>query len=159
MASAEGKTSWIKTNQGVSACLSAACLVLIIYLLNQEWVYQQLRDGFHLGFVPMIAAGAMLLCALAMLVDRHKRDTTPEMAKLKAKHWLLGLVALAICYAYFYFAWDIDFLLISPMFLALGSYLLGVRPLLSALIAGVVVGSVIFFLFRIIGIELPSMFF
>lgn len=159
MASAEGKTSWIKTNRGVSTCLSAACLVLVIYLFNQDWVYQKLRDGFHLGFVPMMAAGAMLLCAVAMMLDRHKKDTTPEIARLKAKHWLLGLVALAICYAYFYFAWNIDFLVISPIFLALGSYLLGVRPFLSAIIAGVVVGCVIFFLFRLIGIELPSMFF
>ena len=46
----------------------------------------------------------------------------------------------------------------ASIFFALGMYLLGVRPLLSAVITGVVVGLVIFGLFTLIGINLPSNF-
>ena len=59
----------------------------------------------------------------------------------------------------FLFAWNVDFLIISPIFLAFATYMLGVRPVSSTIVSGVVVGCVIFFLFKLIGIELPSMFF
>ncbi len=159
MASDNTKTPWVKTNRGVATCMTIFFLVLLGYLFSQDWVYQTQRDGFRLGFFTVVAALAMLICSVVMIFDRFKDDTTPEILGLRAKHWLRALLVLVICYAYFYLAWNIDFLIISPIFLAFSSYMLGVRPVSSAIISGVIVGCVIFFLFKLIGIELPSMFF
>jgi hypothetical protein len=53
-------------------------------------------------------------------------------------------------------AWRIDFILVTPFFMAGGTYVLGIRPLRSAIVAGVVITIVIYGLFRVIGIELPT---
>lgn len=159
MTSDDGKVAWIKTNRGVATCVAVICAILLAYLFTQDWVYQQQRDGFRLGFFSVVGAGAMLICAVAMLFDRLKNQSTPEILRLKPKHWLFVLIALGVCYAYFYMAWNIDFLIVSPFFLGAGAFALGIRPYYSAFIAGIVVSCVIFFLFRLIGIQLPSIFF
>jgi uncharacterized membrane protein len=159
MASDNTKTPWVKTNRGVATCMTIFFLVLLGYLFSQDWVYQTQRDGFRLGFFTVVAALAMLICSVVMIFDRFKDDTTPEILGLRAKHWLRALLVLVICYAYFYLAWNIDFLIISPIFLAFSSYMLGVRPVSSAIISGVTVGFVFLFLLRLIGIVFAIMFF
>ena len=63
---------------------------------------------------------------------------------------------LALCYVYFELAWRLDFLLVSPVFIAGATYVLGIRPFRAAIAAGVVITVVIYALFRLIGIELPT---
>lgn len=170
------KVAWIRTNRGVAACVTALCVVLLAYMLGQDWVYDEQRDGFLLGFFPVVGAVAILICGLAMTVDRLSHDTTPEMATIRLRHVANSLLALATMGVYFVLAWDAhfaqdwlrvlldvipmtgEFILWTPIFLAIGMYFLGVRPVGSALIAGVIVGLVIFGLFLLIGITLPSNF-
>lgn len=170
------KVAWIRTNRGVGACVAALCAVLLAYMLGQDWVYDEQRDGFLLGFFPVAGAVAMMVCGLAMTVDRLARATTPELATIRLRQIANCLLALATMGVYFVLAWDAhfaqdwlrtlldvipltgEFILWTPIFLAIGMHFLGVRPAASALVAGVIVGLAIFGLFWLIGITLPSNF-
>ena len=153
---AERRREWIKTNQGVACCIAGVSVALLIYLGSSEWALRELRDGFRLGFFTAVAVFAMLICALAMMVDRHRHQADEEMRRSHWKDWAIAAAAMALCYVYFELAWRIDFLLVTPVFLAGATYVLGVRPLRSAIVAGVLITVVIYGLFRLIGIELPS---
>lgn len=152
----DGHAGWIRTNQGVAACIAVVVVALLIYIGGSDWAYEKLRDGFRLGFFSAVAALTMLICALAMMVDRHRGETEEDIAQTRLLDWVIAAAALATCYIYFELAWRVDFLLVSPVFLAGGTFALGVRPLRAAIIAGVVITVVIYTLFRIIGIDLPS---
>ena len=153
---AEGRAEWIKTNRGVAWCIVGVSLALLVYLGSSEWAYRELRDGFRLGFFTFVAVIAMMICALAMVFDRRRHESDKELRQASWRDWVIAICAMALCYLYFELAWRIDFLLVTPVFMAAGTYLLGVRPLRSAIVAGVLITVVIYGLFRIIGIELPS---
>ncbi len=153
---AERRDAWIKTNQGVACCIAGVSVGFLIYLGNSEWAFRELRDGFRLGFFTAIATGAMLLCALAMIFDRHRHETDDEMRQAHWKDWAVAVGAMMICYVYFELAWRIDFLLVTPVFIAGGTYVLGIRPARSAIVAGLIITIVIYVLFRLIGLELPT---
>lgn len=153
---AGGDAGWIKTNRGVACCIAGVAVLLLLYLALSEWPYRELRDGFRLGFFTALSVLAMLACAIAMMVDRRCRLTEEEIVPVAWRDWLVAVIALALCYLYFQLAWNLDFLLISPVFLAGATFFLGVRPLRSAIVAGVLITIVIYGLFRLIGIELPT---
>lgn len=155
-AGADRRREWIKTNQGVACCIAGVSIALLIYLGSSDWAWLVLRDGFRLGFFTTFSVVAMLLCALAMTVDRHRHETDEEMARAHWKDWAVGAAAMALCYIYFELAWRIDFVLVTPFFLTGATYVLGIRPLRSAAVAGVVITIVIYGLFRLLGIELPT---
>lgn len=153
---AKRRDEWIKTNQGVACCIAAVSVALLVYLGTSEWAFRELRDGFRLGFFTAVSVFAMLICALAMMVDRHRGQTDDEMAQAHWKDWAIAAGAMAVCYVYFEMAWRIDFILVTPFFMAGGTYVLGIRPLRSAIVAGVIITVTIYGLFRLIGIELPT---
>ena len=174
MASSDRSVGWLRTNQGVAACLVVAMLALLGYLLSQDWVYQQQRDGFRLGFFTMVSALVMLVCVGFTLIGKQKDQATPEMARMRGSDWLRGSTALLTMLVYYVLAWDAhfsqdwvrsildvipftgDFLIWTVVFLTMGMALLGVRPITSAITAGVIVSFVIFGLFLLIGIDLPQ---
>lgn len=155
-AGSDRSAGWIKTNQGVATCIAAVVALLLLYLVSSEWAYQELRDGFRLGFFTAVATIAMLVCAVAMIVDRHRSEIDDDIARSGWLDWAVAGGAMALCYVYFELAWRLDFLLVSPIFIAGATFALGVRPMRSAIVAGVVITVVIYVLFRIIGIELPT---
>ena len=176
MASNDGSPSFIRSNRGVAAILIVICAGLFLYLWTRDWIADEQRDGFTLGFFPLMAVILMLLCVIPLLFDRLSAEATPEMAKIKLGEVGRALLGLALMGVYYMLAWNTnfsqewlrsiidvipftgEFIVWTPIFFALGMYLLGVRPLLSAVITGVVVGLVIFGLFTLIGINLPSNF-
>ncbi len=148
--------SWIKTNQGIASCIALVSVGLLIYLVTSEWAYRELRDGFRLGFFTAVAVIAMLICAIVMMIDNHKKDVDDDIAALKVSDWLVALVVLLGCYLYFTVTWQTEFLLVTPVFVAVATYAFGVRPIWMSIAAGLVTTVIIFALFRLIGIELPS---
>ena len=70
----------------------------------------------------------MLLCAVAMMVDRRRHDAEGDMAQATWRDWLVAVTAMATCYVYFLLAWSVDFLLVTPVFLAGGTYVLRSGP-------------------------------
>ena len=155
-ANTEGRGDWIKTNQGIACCIAGVSLALLIYLGTSEWAFRVLRDGFRLGFFTAVAVFAMLICALTMIFDQHRHETDKELTQSHWMDWVIAATAMATCYVYFDLAWRIDFLLVTPIFIAGATYVLGIRPLRSAIVASLVITIVIYGIFRAIGIELPS---
>ncbi len=149
---ASERAVWIKTNQGVAVCIAGVVVLLLIYLGTSEWTYEKLRDGFRLGFFSVAAAVAMLVCAVGMMIDRRRYETDAGLARSAWRDWVVVAAVLALCYLYFELAWRLDFLLVSPVFIAGATYALGVRPWRTTIVAGVVVTVVIYTLFRLIGI-------
>jgi hypothetical protein len=147
---------WIKTNQGVGACIAAVVIALLIYLATSDWAFEILRDGFRLGFFTAFATLTMLICAVAIMFDRHRMVVEEDIAPVVWRDWVIAVGILSVCYIYFELAWRIDFLLVSPLFIAGGTFALGVRPLRTAFFAGIAITVVIYILFRLIGIELPT---
>ncbi len=147
---------WIRTNQGLGVVLSVLIVALLIYLSLQEWVFEILRDGFYLGFFTILATFTMLLCSVAMIFDGHKRESDEQMSAMNRQDFIIPAIAAVSCYFYFELAWRFDFLLVTPIFLTSGIYILGIRPLRTAIIAGVIITVTLFGLFRLIGIYLPS---
>lgn len=155
-AGAQADSGWIKTNRGVAACIAGVAIALLIYLSLSEWAYRVLRDGFRLGFFTTVSVVAMLLCAVIMIFDRRRHETDEDMAQATWRDWLVAAVAMATCYIYFLLAWNIDFLLVTPVFMAGGTYALGVRPIRSAIIAGIVITAVVYGIFHVLGVDIPT---
>jgi hypothetical protein len=149
-------SSWIQTNQGIASCIALVSVGLLIYLVTSEWAYRELRDGFRLGFFTAVAVIAMLICAIVMMIDNHRQDVDDDIAALKVSDWFVALVVLLGCYLYFTVTWQTEFLLVTPVFVAVATYAFGVRPIWMSIAAGLVTTVIIFALFRLIGIELPS---
>ena len=176
MASKDGEPSFIRSNRGVAAVLVVICGGLFLYLWTRDWIADEQRDGFTLGFFPLMSVVCMLLCVVPLLFDRLSAQATPEMRTVKLGEIGRALSGLALMGVYYILAWDTnfsqewlrsiidvipltgEFIVWTPIFFAIGMYLLGVRPLSSAILTGAVVGVVIFGLFTLIGIELPSTF-
>jgi hypothetical protein len=140
----------------MAVCLTGLVGVLLIYLLSSDWVYERLRDGFHLGTFSVVSGITMLLCTVSMIFDSHKNETDEEMSALAWRDWVVIAVAVVSCFVYFHLAWKFDFLIVSPFFLCAAMYGLGVRPLRSAITSSVIMTIAIYVIFRLIGISLPS---
>ena len=151
--------SWLRTNRGTAACLSLGFAALLVYLLSTDWVFQELRDGFILGGFTLVSVFAMLVCCISIMVDRHHAVVEDEMQDMAWMDWVVVLCAVALCYGYFTLAWKFDFVIVSAVVMTGTVYTLGVRPLGTALVSGVVIAVVIFTLFWTLGIRLPSLVF
>lgn len=151
-----GRSSWLRTNQGVGVLIGIVVVVLLIYLGMQDWVYEELRDGFHLGTFTVVSAVAILACAIAMALDSDKDVVEEELAEARPIEFVYAIIIVVTAYVYYQLAWKVDFLLVTPVFLCGGMFVLGVRPFWVAAVAGVVTTVVIFSLFHLIGLDLPS---
>lgn len=129
---------------------------LLVYLASSEWAFRLLRDGFRLGFFTTISVVAMLICALAMMLDGFRHDVEDDMAQVRWQDWFIAVCAMVLCYLYFELAWRFGFLLVTPVFMAGATYALGARPARTAIVSGIVITAIIYGLFRLINIELPS---
>lgn len=150
------QSSWMRTNQGVGVLITVATVVLLAYLTTQDWVYQQLRDGFHLGTFTLVSAIAILVCGISLIIDKRKKTVEEDLAKARPIEFVYAVIMLVICYVYYELAWRVDYLLVTPAFLFGGMYILGVRPVYIAAITAVVTTVVLFGLFYLIGLDLPS---
>jgi len=158
-ADGESRGNWIRTNRGIGTVLVGIVVLLLIYLSTEDWVYQTLRDGFRLGFFSVFAAFTMLACAIVLLFDGQKDEVIEDVARAGKWEFIVPVIVVAVCFGYFKVAWEIDFLLVTPVMMAIGTYALGVRPITTAIIAGVIMTITIYGLFWAIGIELPTNLF
>jgi putative tricarboxylic transport membrane protein len=147
---------WWRTNRGIGALLTLLLVVFFVYLYLSDWTHEELRDGFTLGFFPLAGVLAMLACTLMLVFDSHRHEVEEGLATIGWRGWLLCAALLLGCYAYFALAQVLGYLLTSPFFLFILIYLLGMRPWTTALIASVVMTLVVFGLFTVLGVALPS---
>jgi len=151
-----GFRRWVVTNQGVGTLLTVILGAFLIHLLLTEWVHRDLRDGFKLGFFPVAGVIAMMLCTIALMFDSRRRQITDDLRDIEWKNWLYCFAALIGCYVYFALSELIGFLLVTPVFLFVLMYFLGVRPWTTALASGAIVTVIVYGLFRMLGIAMTQ---
>jgi hypothetical protein len=150
---------WLRSNQGVATLLSAATVALLIYLWQQEWTHQELRDGFLLGFFSLLGAATCLLCSLVMVVDSLRHHVEEDMNTVAGVDWLIAVISLLLLYVFYQAAWTIGFVVVAPVFLTVAAFAFGARPWWTAVVSGVLTTVGIAVAFWSIGIDLPQPFF
>lgn len=120
-----------------------------VHILASDWAFDRLRDGFYLGSFTLMAN-------FAIMVGGRRHVVEEDMGTTARSDWLIAFCILASCLVYYHLAWSLDFVLVTPFFMAAATHLLGVRPIRTAIITGVVITVAVYILFRLIGIRLPA---
>lgn len=146
----------LKTNQGIGFILSLALIAFVIYLLLSPWVYRKLADGFYLGFFPILSIVLLLLLSLTLTFDSHRKEKPADLMTLSFKSFLFVLLILGGCGVYFMVMMKIGFLIITPIFILLTIYVLGLKSWWKCITGGVVITAVVYTIFSLLGLKLPS---
>ena len=149
-------SKWYRSNQAIGIYIAVLIALLLIYIFTTPWVFREARDGFYLGFFPLLGAVAMMLCALAMIIDPLRREVPEDVEEFgwrDAGSAILLLVGVGI---YFSVMREIGFLIVTPIFLFIYMFWFGVRPLRQTIILAVTIPLGIYILFSVIGVRLPN---
>jgi hypothetical protein len=146
---------WLRTNQGVSVILTLVFAGYLAHLLSADWVYERMRDGFALGFFPLVGLAFMMACTLIMAVDGHRRQVDEDMGGTGLKEVALCFCLVVGSYAFIELTIRLGFLVACPVFLFVLIYLFGARPLRSAVIAAIVITVVLYGVLTVLGVRLP----
>ena len=147
--------NWFKTNQAVGVYLTILSGFLLAYLWSSPWVHREMRDGFLLGFFPLIGAGSILLFSVAMILDPLRRETPELLDDFQIGDVLLPLAMLLGIAAYFTVMVRVGFVLATPVFMFSYMAWLRVRPWKLLLALSVVIPITIYVLFSLLGVRLP----
>lgn len=147
---------WLKTNQGVSVLLIFFFSFLFIYLWFSPWAHRKLQDNFTLGFFPIFGMAILILLTAIMTIDKHRKLTMPKMHAMDLKVLFFCLTILLGCWIYSTLIERIGFLLLSPVFLMGYSYSLGMRPWTYVVCSGIAITAIVYVVFTLIEVELPS---
>jgi len=146
----------LKTNRAIGVILSLALIAFLIHLLLSPWVYRKLADGFHLGFFPILSVVLLLLLSLTLTFDSHRKEKPADLMTLTFKSFLGVLLILGGCGFYFLVMRQIGFLIITPIFLFLTIYALGLKSWWKCIMGAVVMTAVVYTIFSLLGLKLPS---
>lgn len=151
---------WIHTNHALGTFLTLIMLGLIAYLLLSPWVFRPQRDGFFLGFMPLVSVGLMLLLSLGMIFDQHGSKQAREGSEAEiVLNWTTltyALVLLMVMTCYFVAVLGVGYLLSTPIFLFFGVFALGARPWGLILFFAVLMTILIYLLLTSLGTVLPE---
>ena len=145
----------IFTNRNIGIVLTLLCLAALFYYWQQDWVFQRLRDRFLLGLLTLVSLFWIVGCAVLLTLDRHRSQV---MTGLRQVFSPLIVVILAIpigAYGFFAASLWAGFPIGMVLFATLGTYVLGLRPWVSALASGAAIAAVVYTLFWLIGEPLP----
>jgi hypothetical protein len=148
-------SKWYKTNQAVGVYLAILTGLLLAYLWSMPWVHRVMRDGFLLGFFPLLGAGAMFLFSAAMIFDPLRRETPEALERFRIGDVLLPLAMLLGIAAYFAVMVRIGFVLATPLFVFAYMAWLRVRPWRLLVVLSLVIPITIYVLFSLLGVRLP----
>lgn len=146
---------WVRSNQGVGFVLTVVLIAFLIYLEFRPWVHREVRDGFTLGFFPVLAVILLLIFSLVLVVDPHRKESTGDLKAFALKPFLGGVVIVGATWLYFTLMRRIGFLIITPIYLLFFIYFLGLRLWFVCAVSAVVMTFVVYAAFTVIGIKLP----
>ena len=147
---------WLRSNQGIGVILSLLIAVSIVWIELSPWAHEETRDGFTLGFFPVLSMVFMLVCTLVLTVDKHRKEITDGMMSCSFKSLYLSLLILLGTWVYFELIRIIGFLIISPIYLSLFIYFLGIKSYRTCAFSSLVMTVVVYLVFSAISIELPK---
>ncbi len=146
---------WLKCNQGVGVILTSLFTALLIYIHLSPWAHRKLRDGFTLGFFPAVAIVLSIIFSLILIFDSRRKEVLPDLETLTFKSLLSAVLAVVVSWVYFAAMREIGFLIVTPFFLLLAMYVLGLRPWRKTFIIAVPMTVIVYGIFRVMGIALP----
>lgn len=151
---------WFQTNQALGAILSLLFLGLLGYVLLSPWMFRPQRDGFLLGFIPLLATCLMLLLTVAMIFDAQRkkpaREGSESAVSVSAASLGYALVVLIATGLYFVAVLAAGFVIVTPVFLFAAVLVLGARPWGLALVFAVAVTGLVYLMFSALGTNLPT---
>ncbi len=148
--------NWLRSNQALGVFLFLAFGGFFIYLEGTPLVHKRLYDGFSLGFFPMGGVMLMVIFAVVMIFDGHRKEVAAANPFFRWSTLGGCLLVAAGGYLYLELTKAIGFLIVSPIFLVINAYILGMKLEKGTIIAAVTATVVIYVVFRPLGINLPS---
>lgn len=146
---------WIRTNQGMGATLFVLAAALFAYLWFQPWSGRVMRDGFTLGFFPLLGVGAIIACSLLLMVDGFRREVPEDFSNARLIDIPIIVGMVVAIFTYFHASRLTGFVIATPFYLFAFMFVLGTRPLHIAGLAAIGLTITIYVLFRLLGIDLP----
>lgn len=146
---------WLRSNQGVGFILTLVLIGFLIYLELSPWVHREVRDGFTLGFFPVLAVVLLLVFSLILLVDAHRKETPGDLRTFTFKPFLGGVLIMIATWFYFAVMRKVGFLLVTPVYLLFFIYILGLKSWRTCAVSAAVMTVVVYGAFTVIGIRLP----
>jgi len=146
---------WLKCNQGVGVILTSLFTALFLYIELSPWAHRKLRDGFSLGFFPAVAIVLSIIFSLILIFDSRRKEVLQDLETLNLKSFLGAVIAVVGSWLYFSLMREIGFLIVTPFFLLLAMYVLGLRPWRKTFVIAVPMTVIVYGIFRVMGIALP----
>mgnify|MGYP006091108803 CR=1 FL=1 len=147
---------FLRTNKMIGLVLLIAASALCAYIWVQPWAQRVMRDGFLLGFFPLVGCVSMMLFGAVMIVDPLRNQVPEELDDIRPRDWLTVPFLILGIGIYFAVMQRIGFILITPIFLMVYFYWLGLRPARLVGILGITIPIGIYLLFSLLGVKLPN---
>ena len=149
---------WFKSNQGIGVMMTLLFTALLTYIETTSWAHIRLRDGFRLGFFPTFAVVLLIAFSVILIFDSRRKQVPDRLENLSLKYFFSTIIAVICCLVYFKIMTVAGFLLATPFFLLFSMYVLGIKSLRTLLIAAFVITGIVYIVFRLMGIELPTVY-
>ncbi|WP_319530129.1 hypothetical protein [uncultured Cohaesibacter sp.] len=154
--SASAGMTFFKRNRGISLILLAMTGALVWSIWSSDWAHHEVRDGFKLGFFPLMALGVMALALIVMLLDDQAAKITSEIAGLRIIHVLLALATIAYFSVLFMSVDVVGFIPAFVLIVSGGSLILGYKPIWAALALGLVTACALRFLLMLLDVSVQD---
>lgn len=149
-------SKFYRSNQAIGVYLCIGLGLLLAYMLSTSWVFRETRDGFLLGFFPLLGVAGMLLCSFALIVDPLRGEIPEDLGDISWTETGQAIAMLIGIGVYFAAMREIGFLLTTPVFLFVYMFWFGLRPLKRTTLLALAIPVGIYVLFSVIGVRLPN---
>ena len=146
----------IKTNRGIGIILTVVLVAFLIYLQLSPWTHKKVRDGFTLGFFPVLAVVLLIIFSVSLILDTRRKEIPKDLKDFTFKSFLGGILILIATGCYFAVMVEVGFLILTPCYLILFIYLLGLKSWRTCVVSALIMTLVVYGAFSAIGIRMPA---
>jgi len=147
---------WVKTNRGIGIIFTIFLVAFLIYLQLSPWVHRTVRDGFKLGFFPVLAIVLLIIFSVLLIVDPRRNEIPEELKNFSFKSFLGGMVILIATGCYFAIMQEVGFLIVTPIYLIIFIYLLGLKSWRTCVVSALIMTVTVYAAFSSIGVRIPA---
>jgi hypothetical protein len=148
-------TTWWKSNQGAGLLSAGFFTMIALYLFLFTDYDRELRDGFLLGFFPIMSACMCVFISLVMCFDSFRKQTESNLAALDLKFFFFVIGVIAWSGLFFWFLVKVGFVITAPFYMLGLTYAMGLRPLKTAFLTSLGICVAVFTVFAVINAPMP----
>jgi hypothetical protein len=148
-------SNWWKTNQGAGLIAVGFFSLILGYIFFYTDYDRVLRDGFLLGFFPILACCLCIGFSAIMMFDGLRNNTEASLAALDFKFCAFVIGVIAWSGLFFLALVNAGFVVTAPFYMIGLTYAMGLRPLKSCVITSLGICVVVFLIFVIINAPMP----